>query len=176
MKAKWFVSLVFAFVVAIGWSLAWAQTVKVTPLGAEANRFCVGDRALLFEDPTGARALIARGRTVNGSGDSRLGTLGSVHVLLIDHPHVDHIGDVFHTNCAGSASRAFAFPGEGNAPEIASVHKSAVLVGGELPDFFTQKIKNVSGVAPAGCPAAGLDNTFTVPRSAPCVGVIRDRK
>src|SRR3990167_2654699 len=182
MKAKWFVSLVFAFVVAIGWSLAWAQTVKVTPLGAEANRFCGGDRALLFEDPTGVRVLIAPGRTVGadqgtfvrGSADARLG--GSVHVLLIDHPHVDHIGDVLHTNCAGSASRAFAFPGEGNAPEIASVHKSAVLVGGELPDFFTQKIKNVSGVAPAGCPAAGLDNTFTVPRSAPCVGVIRDRK
>jgi L-ascorbate metabolism protein UlaG (beta-lactamase superfamily) len=94
-------------------------------------------------------------------------------VLLIDHPHVDHIGDVFHTNCAGSASTAFAFPGEGNAPEIAAVHKSAVLVGGELPDFFTQKIKNVTGVTPAGCPAAGLNNTFTVPRTSPCVGVIR---
>ena len=183
MKAKWFVSLVFAFVVAIGWSLAWAQTVKVTPLGAEANRFCVGDRALLFEDPTGVRVLIAPGRTVNGSGDSRLGTLGSVHVLLIDHPHVDHIGDVFHNDCAGTQALTtpFAFPGEGNAPEIAAGHKSAVLVGGELPDFFPQKIKNVTGVAPPGCPATGLDNILAVPASArtggnankPCVGVIR---
>ncbi len=85
----------------------------------------------------------------------------------------DHIGDVFHTNCAGTTNTPFAFPSEGNAPEIAAVHKSAVLVGGELPDFFTQKIKNVAGTAPAGCPAAGLDNTFTVPRTAPCVGVIR---
>lgn len=185
MRGKWFVTVFFAFVLSSGWSFAWAQTVKVTPLGAEANRFCVGDRAILFEDPTGVRVLIAPGRTVNGSGDSRLpdpsGTTGGVHVLLIDHPHVDHIGDVFHTNCAGSASTAFAFPGEGNAPEIAAVHKSAVLVGGELPDFFTQKIKNVTGVAPPGCPAAGLDNTFAVPASArtmgnankPCVGVIR---
>ena len=174
MKGKWLISMLFALGLGLGWSTAWAQgNVIITPLGSAAGEFCGGDRALLFEDPTGVRVLIAPGRTVNGSGDSRLGALGSVHVVLIDHPHVDHIGDVFHTNCAGSASTAFAFPGEGNAPEIASVHKSAVLVGGELPDFFTQKIKNVSGVAPAGCPAAGLDNTFTVPRTSPCVGVIR---
>ncbi len=155
-----------------------AQNVTITPLGAAAGEFCVGDRALLFEDPTGVRVLIAPGRTVNGSGDGRLpnpsGPTGGVHVLLIDHPHVDHIGDVFHTNCAGTTSTPFAFPTEGNAPEIAAVHKSAVLVGGELPDFFTQKIRNVSGgVAPPGCPAAGLDNRMTVPRTSPCVGVIR---
>lgn len=174
MKGKWLVALVFAFVLGLGWSLAWAQgNVTITPLGSAAGEFCVGDRALLFEDPTGVRVLIAPGRTVNGSSDTRLGAPGSVHVLLIDHPHVDHIGDVFHTNCAGSSSSAFAFPAEGNAPEIAAEHKSAVLVGGELPDFFTQKIKNVTGVAPAGCPAAGLDNTFAVPRTSPCVGVIR---
>jgi len=155
-------------------------------LGAAAGEFCVGDRALLFEDPTGVRVLIAPGRTVNGSGDGRLpnpaGPTGGVHVLLIDHPHVDHVGDVFHTNCAGTTSTPFAFPLEGNAPEIAAVHKSAVLVGGELPDFFTQKIRNVSGgVPPAGCPTdinpatklPFLDNRFTVPRTSPCVGVIR---
>ncbi len=174
MKVKWLVALFFAFVLGLGWSSAWAQgNVTITPLGAAAGEFCVGDRALLFEDPTGVRVLIAPGRTVNGSGDPRIAPIGSVHVLLIDHPHVDHIGDVFHTNCAGTATAAFAFPSEGNAPEIAAAHKSAVLVGGELPDFFTQKIKNVTGVVPPGCPAAGLDNTFDVPRSSPCVGVIR---
>lgn len=173
MKGKWFISIFFTFILSLGWSSVLAQTVRITPLGAAAREFCVGDRALLFEDPTGVRVLIAPGRTVNGSGDSRIAPVGSVHVLLIDHPHVDHIGDVFHTNCAGSASTAFAFPSEGNAPEIAAVHNSAVLVGGELPDFFTQKIKNITGTAPAGCPAAGLDNAMTVPRTSPCVGVIR---
>jgi len=174
MKGKWLVALSFALVLGLGWSAAWAQgVVTITPLGSAAGEFCGGDRALLFEDPTGVRVLIAPGRTVNGSTDARLGAAGSVHVLLIDHPHVDHIGDVFHKNCAGNATAPFAFPNEGNAPEIAAVHKSAVLVGGELPDFFTQKIKNVTGVAPAGCPAAGLDNTLTVPRTSPCVGVIR---
>lgn len=166
-------SIIFALILGVGWSLAHAQTVKITPLGAAGGEFCVGDRALLFEDPTGVTVLIAPGRTVNGSGDPRIAPAGSVHVLLIDHPHVDHIGDVFHTTCAGPPTTDFAFPSEGNAPEIAAVHKSAVLVGGELPDFFTQKIKNVTGVAPPGCPAAGLDNTLTVPRTSPCVGVIR---
>ena len=177
MRIRWLSLLVF-LVAVLGSSLVRAQDVTITPLGAAAGEFCVGDRALLFQDPTGVRVLIAPGRTVNGSGDSRLpdpaGASGGVHVLLIDHPHVDHLGDVFHTNCGGTASTPFAFPLEGNAPEIAAVHKSAVLVGGELPDFFTQKIRNVNaGVAPAGCPAAGLDNTLTVPRTTPCVGVIR---
>ncbi len=179
MKGKRFVSILFILALSFGCSLAWAQTVKITPLGAAAGEFCVGDRALLFEDPTGVRVLIAPGRTVNGSADPRLGATGSVHVLLIDHPHVDHIGDVFHTNCAGNVTAPFAFPGEGNAPEIAAVHNSAVLVGGEEPDFFTKKISNVAaalGTPPpvaGGCPAAGLDNTLTVPRTSPCVGVIR---
>jgi L-ascorbate metabolism protein UlaG (beta-lactamase superfamily) len=173
MRVKWFAGLLVSLCASFGLSTAWAANVTITPLGAQAGEFCVGDRALLFEDPTGVRVLIAPGRTVNGSADPRLGATGSIHVLLIDHPHVDHIGDVFHKNCAGNSTSAFAFPDEGNAPEIAAVHHSAVLVGGELPDFFTQKIKNITGTAPAGCPAAGLGNTMTVPRTSPCVGVIR---
>jgi len=73
---------------------AHAQDVTITPLGAVDGEFCVGDRALLFEDPTGVRVLIAPGRTVRGSTDSRLpqpGTAGgSVHVVLIDHPQTSN--------------------------------------------------------------------------------------
>lgn len=174
MKLKYFISIVFALFLGLGPAPARAQgNVIITPLGAQAGEFCVGDRALLFQDPTGVTVLIAPGRTVDGSKDSRLAPIPSVHVLLIDHPHVDHIGDVFHTNCAGTTNTPFAFPTEGNAPEIAAVHNSAVLVGGELPDFFTQKITNITKTATPGCPAAGLDNTFSVPRTSPCVGVIR---
>ena len=171
--------------IAFGSTWALAADVIITPLGAQAGEFCVGDRALLFEDPTGVRVLTAPGRTVGldiggavnvrGSADPRLGS--GVHVLLIDHPHVDHIGDVFHANCSGTATRPFEFPTEGNASEIAARLNSAVLVGGELPDFFTKKLNNMvtlaKTVAPVNCPAAGLDNTFTVPRTSPCVGVIR---
>ncbi len=185
MRVNFFAGLFLCLCVSLGLSTARAQSVIITPLGAQAGEFCVGDRALLFEDPTGVRVLIAPGRTVGldmggavnvrGSADPRLG--GRVDVLLIDHPHVDHIGDVFHANCSGLAPRPFEFPGEGNAPEIAARLNSAVLVGGELPDFFTKKLNNMVGLAktaaPIGCPAAGLDNTFTVPRTSPCVGVIR---
>lgn len=188
MSVRWFSRLFTFLILGLASFPVWAQNVTITPLGAAQGEFCAGDRALLFEDPTGVRVLIAPGRTVNGSGDGRLpdpaGETGGVHVLLIDHPHVDHIGDVFHTNCQGNANSAFAFPSEGNAPEIAAVHKSAVLVGGELPDFFNQKISNVSPSFAAlsgtqkSCPAAGLDNTVLVPSTArtvdnACVGVIR---
>jgi len=173
MRLRWIAALLVASIAGLGSSVARAQNVTITPLGAQAGEFCAGDRALLFEDPTGVRVLIAPGRTVNGSSDPRLGATGSIHVVLIDHPHTDHIGDVFHKNCAGTSTSAFAFPDEGNAPEIAAVHNSAVLVGGELPDFFTQKIKNITGTAPAGCPAATLNNNLSVPRTSPCVGVIR---
>ena len=131
----------------------------------------MGDRALLFEDPTGVRVLTAPGRTVRGSRAPRLG--GRVDVLLIDHPHTDHIGNVLDTNCAGTTTAPFEFPAQGNAPEIAARLNSAVLVGGEMGSCFTQKILNIRGAAPAGCPAAGQDNTFTVPRTSPCVGGIR---
>ena len=177
MKQKFLLLFIVIAFTILTTSATRAQNVTITPLGAQAGEFCVGDRALLFDDPTGVRVLIAPGRTVKGSGDIRLGALGTVHVLLIDHPHVDHMGNVFHNNCAGNSTSPFAFPTEGNAPEIAAVHNSAVLVGGELPDFFTKKLNNMAAlaktVAPVGCPAAGLDNTFTVPRTSPCVGVIR---
>jgi hypothetical protein len=182
MKRRWLASLLVVLIAVLAASVSRAQNVTITPLGAQAGEFCAGDRALLFEDPTGVRVLIAPGRTVGldtgafvrGSADPRL--QNSLHVLLIDHPHVDHLGEVFHTNCAGApptTTRPFEFPDESNAPEIAARLNAAVLVGGELPDFFTQKIKNITGTAPAGCPAAGLDNIFSVPLAAPCVGVIR---
>src|SRR6266705_3032405 len=64
MALKWLT--VSLFLIFANWttSVARAQNVTITPLGAAANEFCVGDRALLFEDPTGVRVLIAPGRTV----------------------------------------------------------------------------------------------------------------
>ena len=177
MSQKLFAASIFFFVLSIGIVAgclpAWPQNVTITPLGAAAGEFCVGDRALLFQDPTGVRVLIAPGRTVNGSGDPRIAPLGSIHVLLVDHPHVDHIGDVFHNNCAGTSTSPFAYPTAGNAPEIAARHNSAVLVAGEQNSFFIQKILDISGTAPPSCPMTGLDNLFIVPRSSPCVSSLR---
>ena len=150
-----------------------SNVVTITPLGAQSGEFCRDDRAILFEDPTGVRVLIAPGRTVLGSVDPRIAPLGFVHVILIDHPHVDHIGDRFSTNCAGTTTQPLPFPSQGNAPEIAARHNAAVIVGGEMASFFTQKIKDITGTAPASCPATGLNNEMNVPRTTPCVGTIR---
>ena len=178
MRTK--LSVLFVCVIAVsGWSVAQAQNVRITPLGALQGEFCAGDRALLFEDPTGVRILTAPGRTVNGSTDSRLpdpsGPSGGVHVVLIDHPHADHIGDVFHTNCAGTTNIPFKFPAAGNTPEVVNGQNSILPVGGEMASFFTQKLKDVSGTAPVVCPVTptGADNVVTVPRKAPCVITLR---
>jgi L-ascorbate metabolism protein UlaG (beta-lactamase superfamily) len=178
MRTKLSVLFICVFAVS-GWSVAQAQNVTITPLGSQQGEFCVGDRALLFQDPTGVRILTAPGRTVNGSTDPRLPNpsdpSGGVHVVLIDHPHADHIGDVFFSNCAGTTTTPFKFPAQGNTPEVVSGQKSVLPVGGEMGSYFTQKIKDVSGTAPAGCPVAttGESNVVTVPRTAPCVTTLR---
>ena len=48
---------------------AFAQTVKVTPLGGFDGEFCAQDRALVFEDPNGTRVLYDPGRSVVGPND-----------------------------------------------------------------------------------------------------------
>ena len=64
------------------------KLVKVTPLGSHSGELCRGDRALLFEDPTGVRILYDPGQTTDET-DPRL---GDVHVILLSHAHPDHIG------------------------------------------------------------------------------------
>jgi L-ascorbate metabolism protein UlaG (beta-lactamase superfamily) len=179
VKAKRLVILCGVFVMGLGASSGQAQNVTITPLGSVQGEFCTMDRALLFQDPTGVRILTIPGRTVNGSTDPRLpvptGPHGGVHVVLIDHVHADHIGDDFYSDCAGEEKKPFKFPSAGNAPEIAAGQNSVFLVGGEVPRFFIQKIKDVSGTAPGTCPTTvdGVNNVVTVPRTSPCLGAVR---
>src|SRR5689334_23946648 len=79
---------------------AWAQTVKVTPLGGQDGEFCPQDRALIFEDPNGTRVLYDPGRTVAGANDPRL---GKIDVILVSHMHGDHAGNV-HNKAPNSGS------------------------------------------------------------------------
>jgi hypothetical protein len=61
MGQKW-LAITFGFVFAtMATCPAQAQNVTIMPLGAAAGEFCAGDRALLFEDPTGVRVLTAPG-------------------------------------------------------------------------------------------------------------------
>jgi L-ascorbate metabolism protein UlaG (beta-lactamase superfamily) len=151
---------------------AHAQTVKVTPLGSRTGEFCNGDRALLFEDPTGIRILYDPGNTVAGGTDPRL---GDVHAVLLSHAHGDHFGTAKLSSdpntggpgCAGTTTSAAA---NSNLAEIAAAKNSAVLAGGNLATFVGTKVAAVLQASVGGCPAVGLTNEMTFPRTTPCTG------
>jgi L-ascorbate metabolism protein UlaG (beta-lactamase superfamily) len=156
----------FAFV-----SVARAQNVKVTPVGARTGDFCANDRALIFEDPTGVRILYDPGRTITGGNDPRL---GDIHVILISHAHPDHIGDVRMNQDPSSPGALCVGQPTVTAPnsitvEIAAAKNSAVIAGGPLATFLGTKIAaQAAATSTAACPSAGLTNEMTIPRTAPC--------
>ena len=167
-------SLVPTFILAgvianVGWSLVYAQTVKVTPLGSHDGELCANDRALVFEDPTGVRILWDAARSVAGGSDPRL---GDVHVVLLSHAHGDHIGDrkaaAINAGSCAKPETVSAAP-HSNTAEIAAAKNSAVVVSNDMARFLGKKIENIRGVNTSGCPTAGLARETAVPRPAPCV-------
>ena len=132
---------IFAFA-----SLASATTVQVTPLGSHDGEFCRLDRALVFEDPDGTRVLYDPGRTVAGSGDSRL---GDIDVVLLSHMHGDHIGDRRINNVNAGTCGGPQFPtlttDYTNAVEIANVKGALIITGSEMPSFFASKLAAIGG-------------------------------
>ena len=169
MKVKWFGSLSTIFVLSFGWSSAYAQTVKVTPLGSHDGELCANDRALLFEDPTGVRVLYDAGQTVAGGADPRL---GDVHVVLLSHAHGDHIGDRraarLNAGTCAAPETVSAAPNS-NTAEIAAAKKSAVVVSNDMAAFLSKKLENIRGAETTACPTAGLARETTVPRLSTCV-------
>jgi L-ascorbate metabolism protein UlaG (beta-lactamase superfamily) len=169
MKMRWqALSLVVALTTA--WNVANAQNVKITPIGQRTGEFCAQDRAILFEDPTGVRLLYDPGNTVAGATDPRL---GAVHVILISHAHSDHLGNGTLNQNPDSASSSCSNAVTTNAPstntaEIAAAKKSAIIAGGPLSFVIGRLIAAVVGSPTAVCPASGLTNEMTVPRSAAC--------
>src|SRR5215831_6192008 len=169
MKMAW---QTFCLLIALttAWNAANAENVKITPIGQRTGEFCAQDRAILFEDPTGVRLLYDPGNTVAGGTDPRL---GEVHVILISHAHVDHLGNAkLHqdpdSSLASCSSATTAPAPNSNTAEIAAAKLSAVVAGGPLAGFIGRLIAAVAGSTIAGCPGAGLTNEMTVPRTAPC--------
>ncbi|HEU4344250.1 MAG TPA: MBL fold metallo-hydrolase [Candidatus Binatia bacterium] len=147
-----------------------AQSVKITPLGSHEGEFCSGDRAFLFEDPTGVRILYDPGATIAGGTDPRL---GEVHAVLLSHGHNDHIGGnkipEMNSGTCDRPKTVSAAP-HSNTAEIAAAKNSALVVIPPMDLFLSKKIQSIRGKEISACAEAGLAREITVPLSAPCRG------
>src|SRR2546425_10888698 len=169
MKMRWQAFCLVVALTAIS-NIAAAENVKVTPIGQRAREFCAQDRAILFEDPTGVRLLYDPGNTIAGATDHRL---GDVHVILISHAHSDHLGNAKLNQNPDSETSSCSSAVTTNAPstntaEIAAAKRSAIVAGGPLSFVIGRLIAAVVGSTTAVCPASGLTNEMTVPRTAAC--------
>lgn len=142
-------SFISATIIALLYTFpAFAQTVKITPLGSHDGEFCSRDRAMLFEDPDGTTLLFDVGRTVAGPGDSRL---GKVDVVLLSGMHGDHFGDkriekVGDGTCAKPKTEVQTVPNSNTAEIIVGKNAQAFL-GGEMHKFLQNKVKAAGGTA-----------------------------
>lgn len=141
---------------------AFAQSVKVTPLGGIDGEFCPQDRALLFEDPNGTRILYDPGRTVAGATDPRL---GKIDIILVSHMHGDHVGNAHNKepnagSCDKPDTSVSAMPNT-NAVNIALAKKSKIVTGSEMPPFFAAKLKANDG-DPANSILARFGGSVTI--------------
>jgi len=89
---------------------AFAQNVKVTPLGSHAGELCARDRATIFEDPTGVRILYDAGQSVLGADDP--------HALRHDAPTAASRSLRSGSRIAGQFVRARRRPGRLRAKRI----------------------------------------------------------
>jgi len=171
LKAKHCARLLLVLVLTSGSSLAWSQTVKITPLGSHAGEFCDRDRATIFEDPTGVRILYDAGQSVTGADDPRL---GDVHVVLLTHAHGDHIGDRKMAGLnAGTCEKPETVPAIPNSTtaEIAAAKNAAVIMVADMGVFIGKKIANIRGKPTGACAQTG--GATIVPLPAPCLATMQ---
>ncbi|MGK7949320.1 MAG: MBL fold metallo-hydrolase [Xenococcaceae cyanobacterium] len=121
---------------------AYAEDVKITPLGSHDGEFCRFDRALILEDPNGTRLVYDVGRTVAGGGDERL---GDIDVVLLSHVHGDHLGDrriseVNAGECGEPEVNEKIIPNS-NTVDIALAKNAIIVVGSEMNGFLANKVE-----------------------------------
>jgi L-ascorbate metabolism protein UlaG (beta-lactamase superfamily) len=150
---------------------AWAQAVKITPLGSHAGELCARDRATIFEDPTGLRILYDPGQSVTGADDPRL---GKIDVVLLSHAHGDHIGDMkmkgLEAGTCENPQLVSAAPNSTTA-EIAAAKNAAVIMIAPLANFIGRKIETIRGKPITACPQTGAD--LVAPFAAPCLAAVQ---
>lgn len=145
---------------------AFAQTVKITPVGSHPGELCANDRAMIFEDPTGVRFLYDPAHNVTGGDDPRLGT---IHLVLLSHVHGDHIGDLkLKAPGGGTCANSERVPAPNSTTaEVAAAKNSALVMTRAIAGLVGHKVRQITGGKPvAFCPQA--NGVTTVPVAAVC--------
>lgn len=152
-------------------SAAWAQNVKVTPLGSHAGELCARDRATIFEDPTGVRILYDADHSVTGADDARL---GKIDVVVLSHAHGDHIGDqklkAPNAGTCATPEIVSAAPSS-TTGEIVAAKNAAIVMVGPLGNFIARKAETITGKPTAACAVSAGD--IVGPLSAPCTAFVQ---
>src|ERR1700759_3201824 len=145
---------------------AFAQNIKITPIGSHPGELCANDRAIIFEDPTGLRFLYDSGPTVTGGNDPRLGT---IHLVLLSHMHGDHVGNQkLKAPGEGTCANSARIPAPNSTTAEVVAAKNAVLVTTRAIDGFVfNKVNAMRG--PGSKPMDFCqDIAVTVPVPAAC--------
>src|SRR5438477_7461784 len=152
-------------------STAWAQNVKITPLGSHAGELCARDRATIFEDPTGVRILYDAGQSVMGANDPRL---GRIDVVILTHAHGDHIGDqklkALDSGTCAAPEVVSAAP-HSTTGEIVAAKNAAIVMVSPLANFIAKKAEQIKGNRTTPCALSAGD--IVGPLSAPCTAVVQ---
>ena len=155
-----------ALAIALGSGPAFAQNVKITPLGSHPGELCANDRATLFEDPSGVRILYDAGHTLTGADDARL---GDILAVLLSHAHGDHIGDqklkALGAGTCANSDRISAGPNSMTA-EVAAAKNAAVVMTSDMGSFIARKVQNIRGKPVSPCPQSG--EVTNVPVATTC--------
>src|SRR5437763_532371 len=152
-------------------STAWAQNVKITPLGSHAGELCTRDRATIFEDPTGVRILYDAGQSVLGADDPRL---GRIDVVILSHAHGDHLGDQklkgLEAGTCDNPQVVSAAP-QSTTADIAAAKNAVIVMVSPLANFIGRKIETVRGKPTGPCAQTGAD--IIAPVAAACIANVQ---
>lgn len=145
---------------------AFAQNVKITPIGSHPGELCANDRAIVFEDPTGVRFLYDPAHNVTGGDDPRLGT---IHMVLLSHMHGDHVGDLkLKAPGEGTCANSARVPAPNSTTaEVVAAKNAALVTTRAMAGFVHKKVDAIRGGAAKPmdfCPNLSV----TVPVAAAC--------
>jgi L-ascorbate metabolism protein UlaG (beta-lactamase superfamily) len=123
---------------------AFAQNVKITPIGSHPGELCANDRAMILEDPTGVRLFYDPAHNITGGDDPRLGT---IHAVLLSHMHGDHLGDQkLKAEGAGTCANSGRVPApDSTTAEVVAAKNAALVTTRAMGGFVTSRVQKIQG-------------------------------